>query len=84
MEVSLQLHALTALPPVKSPRYPLNKRLSGFGGWSGCCEEEKNLLPLPGIEPHVSGPSLCGLSYIYTYFYFIFKHKLLSLLCRNY
>jgi hypothetical protein len=26
-------------------------RLGKQQSWSGCCEVEKNLLPLPGIEP---------------------------------
>jgi hypothetical protein len=30
----------------KSPQYPLERRLDGPQSQSGCCGEEKNLLPL--------------------------------------
>jgi hypothetical protein len=33
-------------------------QLSGPQSRSRHCEEEKNLLPLVGIEPHLSSPSL--------------------------
>jgi hypothetical protein len=42
MEASGQLHSL---------RYPLDRRLDEPQSWSEFCEEKKNLLPLPGIEP---------------------------------
>jgi len=29
--------------------YPFNRRLGGPQSWSGCFNEEKNLLPLPGF-----------------------------------
>jgi hypothetical protein len=51
MEVSGQLHVPAALPPGRSPRYPLDRRLGGLQNRSGCCGIEKNPLPLPGIEP---------------------------------
>jgi hypothetical protein len=51
MEVSVQLHAPAALPP----RYPLDRRLSGYQNRSGRCGEEKNLA-LPGMEPGSSSP----------------------------
>jgi hypothetical protein len=35
MEVSGQLHALAALPPGKSPRYPFYRRLGGPQSRSG-------------------------------------------------
>jgi hypothetical protein len=35
----------------KSFWHPLNRGLGGAQSWSGCCWEEKNLLPLPGTEP---------------------------------
>jgi hypothetical protein len=41
------------------PRYPLNSRLCGFHilfAWFG---EEKNLLPLPGVEPSLLGFTTC-------------------------
>jgi len=53
MEVSDQLHALTALPPGKEPGYPLNRRLGGFQSQSGGGGEEKNSQPLSGLEPHI-------------------------------
>jgi hypothetical protein len=34
-----------------SPLYSLNRGLGGLQSRSGCCEEVKNLLPLPGTEP---------------------------------
>jgi hypothetical protein len=56
MEVSDQLHELPALPPGKSPWYPLGRRLDGPQSQPGRCGLEKNLLPLPGIEPQASSP----------------------------
>jgi hypothetical protein len=50
MEVSGQLHAPAALPQHKGLPCPLNRRLGGPPNRSGWTEEEKNLLPLPGIE----------------------------------
>jgi hypothetical protein len=47
MEVSAELHAPTALPMVKELPVPI-----GFQSLPGRCGEEKNLLPLPGIEPN--------------------------------
>ena len=32
--------------------YTLNRRLGELQSWSGCFEEEINLLPLPGTKPH--------------------------------
>jgi len=56
MEDSGQLRALTALPPRKSPRYPLNRRLGGPQGRSGHGGEEENSQPLPGLEPQIIHP----------------------------
>jgi hypothetical protein len=56
MEVSGQLHALTALPPGKSPQCPLDGSVDGPQSRSGRYGEEKNHLPLPGIEPWSSSP----------------------------
>jgi hypothetical protein len=39
-----------ALPPGKSPRYPLDRRLGGPQSWSGRGGEEKNSQPQPAIE----------------------------------
>jgi hypothetical protein len=47
-----------------APRYPLNRRLDGTQSWSwlgGLFEEEKNLLPLPGIDPLILRYSACSL-----------------------
>jgi hypothetical protein len=38
-------------PRGKRPQCPLDKRLGGLQSQSGRCGVEKNLLPLPGIEP---------------------------------
>jgi hypothetical protein len=38
----------------KSPWYPLDRRLGGPQSRSGCCGEEKNSQPPPGIEPRCS------------------------------
>jgi hypothetical protein len=51
MEMSGQLHVPVALPTGTDPRYPLDKRLGEHQSWSGRCGKDKNLLPLPGIEP---------------------------------
>jgi hypothetical protein len=42
----------------KSPHYPLVTRLAGPYSRSVRCAVEKNLLPLPGIEPWLCSPSL--------------------------
>jgi hypothetical protein len=34
----------------KSTQYPLNRGLCRLQSQSGCCGEEKNILPLPGFE----------------------------------
>jgi hypothetical protein len=43
-------------PRRKIPQYPLGRRLSGPQSRSGRGGEEKNFLPLPGIEPRSSSP----------------------------
>jgi hypothetical protein len=43
MELSGQFDILAALPWVKKPWYPLNRRLGGPQSWSERLEEEKNL-----------------------------------------
>jgi hypothetical protein len=50
MEVTGQLHAPAALRSGKEPRYPSDWRLDGPQGLSGCSDEEKKSLSLPGIE----------------------------------
>jgi hypothetical protein len=45
---------LPLYPRPSSPRYPLYKRLGGPQNRTGCYEE-KNLLPLQGIEPRLLG-----------------------------
>jgi hypothetical protein len=40
-----------------NPQYPLDSRRMGkCQSWSICCGEEKNLGPLPGIEPQMVQP----------------------------
>jgi hypothetical protein len=56
MEVSDQLHAPAALPRGKSPWYSLARRLGGPQTRSGDGGEEKNSLPLPGLEPPIIQP----------------------------
>jgi hypothetical protein len=51
MEVSGQLHVPAALPPGKSPWYPLDRKLGGPQSRSGRGGEEKNSQPPPGMEP---------------------------------
>jgi hypothetical protein len=50
-------------PSGKSHWYPLDRRMGGPQSQSGCCGGNKNLLPLPGIEPRPSNLSLYQLSY---------------------
>jgi hypothetical protein len=38
------------LPPKDPLHYPFNRRLGGPQSQSGCIGEDKNLLPLPGME----------------------------------
>jgi hypothetical protein len=45
MEMSGQLH-LGCLPP----QYPVDRRMGGHPSRSGCCGEQKNVLPLPEVE----------------------------------
>ena len=50
MEVSGCLHTLAALPLGKNPFYSLNKRQTAPQSQPECFGEEKNFLPLTGIE----------------------------------
>jgi hypothetical protein len=56
---------LSHYPRRKSPWYPLDRGLGGPQSRSGRCGLEKNLMPLPGIEPGqpARSPSLYRLSY---------------------
>jgi hypothetical protein len=56
MEMSGQPHALVALPPGKSPCYPLERRLCGPQSRSGRGGEEKNSQPLQGHKPPIIQP----------------------------
>jgi hypothetical protein len=56
MKVSGQFHTPAALPQGKSPRYPLDRRLSGPQSRSGRGSEEKNSQLLPGIELPIIQP----------------------------
>ena len=55
MEVSGQLHATDALTQANSPRFASNRGMAGLQCWSGGLGEEKNILPLSGIESHYLG-----------------------------
>jgi len=46
MEVSCKFYAPAALPPGKSPRYPLDRRVDGPQNRSGRDDEENNSYPL--------------------------------------
>jgi hypothetical protein len=61
MEVSGQFHASAALFPGKSQGYPLDRKLDGPQSRSGRCGEEKNLFPLPEIEPSLMARPADGL-----------------------
>jgi hypothetical protein len=50
------VESLASRPQEKSPTYPLDGRQCGPQSRSGCCGKEKNVLPLPGIEPRTSQP----------------------------
>jgi hypothetical protein len=56
MEMSGQLHAPVALPPGKSPLYPLDRRLGGPQSRLGRGGEGKNSEPLPRLEPPIIQP----------------------------
>jgi hypothetical protein len=56
MEMSDQLHAPAAIPPGKESPVPLERRLGGPQRLCGRYEEDKNLLPLPVIEPQLTNP----------------------------
>jgi hypothetical protein len=51
-----QLHDLAALPPGRSPWYPLD-RLGGTQSRCGRGGEKKNSQPPPGIEPPIIQPT---------------------------
>jgi hypothetical protein len=51
MKVSGEIHAPAALPLRRETPIPLDRRLGGTQSWFGSCGVEKNLSPLPGIEP---------------------------------
>jgi hypothetical protein len=61
--LAVQLH-----PRRNSCRYPLHRRMGGLRSRSGRSGEEKNFLPLPGIEPRCPSRSLSlyRLSYPYS------------------
>jgi hypothetical protein len=54
VEVSGHLHAPAALPQIKNPRYPLDRRLGGPQNRSELGVEEKNSQPPLGIESRLS------------------------------
>jgi len=40
-------------PQGMSPWYPLHRKLDGPQSWSGGTGDEKNVQPLPGLEPPI-------------------------------
>jgi hypothetical protein len=64
--------SLLLYPWGKSPQYPLARRLGESHSWSGHCEAEKNLSPLPGIEAQLSAHSLNKV--VYEVYYTSFIH----------
>jgi hypothetical protein len=63
-----QFHASAALPPVKTPRYPLDRRLNGSQSRPGCGGEEKNsepplIIEIQNPDRPSRGQSLYRLSY---------------------
>jgi hypothetical protein len=69
MEMSGPLHTLVAFTLGNNPWYPLYRELGDTENQSGRCGEDKNLLPLLGIEPQISivqsiVRSRYGLSYV--------------------
>jgi len=53
-EVSQQLNPSGCFTPREQPWYLLNRRLDGPQSQSGHFREDRNLLPLPGIEPRIT------------------------------
>jgi hypothetical protein len=51
------LQATAGLLSGTEPHYPQNWRLGGHQSWSGHFGNEKNLFPLPGIEPRIVQPA---------------------------
>jgi hypothetical protein len=62
MEMSGKLDALAALSPGKE-FLMLDRKAVEPQSRSGRCGREKNIFPLPGIEPRPSSPSLHRLSH---------------------
>jgi len=61
----------------KSSWYPLHRWLGGPQRRSGRCGKEKNLKPLPGLEPPIIQPVMCFLSVFYSLslcIYYLFKN----------
>jgi hypothetical protein len=65
---TLDGHVVSFTPRPIYPPYPLDRKLCGPQSQYGCCGEEKNLFPLPGIEPWSPSLSLYQLS-ILAHFY---------------
>jgi hypothetical protein len=63
--------SLLLYPWGKCPQYPLAKKLGEPYSWSGHCEAEKNLSPLPGIEHQLSAHNLNKVLYEVYYTSFI-------------
>jgi hypothetical protein len=67
MEVNTELHARPLYPQRNRSRYPFDRRLGGPNSRSGLCGEEKNFLPLPGIQLRaIRSDRLCRAKLAYT------------------
>jgi hypothetical protein len=51
-----QLTPLSLYPWIKNTRYLLDRRLGGLQSRNGTFGKEKNILPLPEIEPGLPSP----------------------------
>jgi hypothetical protein len=56
----------------RTRQYPLDRRLGGCLAPVGSIEQEKNLLPLPGIESRFLGRTASGLLNLIRYYYYLF------------
>jgi hypothetical protein len=64
MEMSGQIHVHAALPLRKQPAVPMVRRFGEPQSPFTCYEVEKNILPLPGIEPLKSSNNIKSVKFI--------------------
>jgi hypothetical protein len=60
LETSNQLHALAELPQEKEPSVAIRQEMGGPQSRCGYFGEDKNLLPLPEIEPRFVDRPACS------------------------